>query len=90
MLDVITNPIHSLIHWLEMFLLFGGIFALIVTIAIVAIIPFAMKWFAIHLGKTIVIETSKAISTYLDSNPTASNVSDLSARINQINNRKAN
>jgi len=61
MLDFITNPLNDLMHFIGNIFQFFAVVIVVFMVAIVAVIPFAMKWFAINLAKTVVIETSKLV-----------------------------
>jgi len=61
MLDFITNPLGDLMHFIGNIFQFFAVVIVVFMVAIVAVIPFAMKWFAINLAKTVVIETSKLV-----------------------------
>jgi len=61
MLDFITNPLNDLMHFIGNIFQFFAVVIVVFMVAIVAVIPFAMKWFAINLAKTVVIETAKLV-----------------------------
>jgi len=61
MLDFITNPLNDLMHFIGNIFQFFAVVIVVFMVAIVAVIPFAMKWFAINLAKTVVVETAKLV-----------------------------
>jgi len=61
MLDFITNPLGDLMHFIGNIFQFFAVVIVVFMVAIVAVIPFAMKWFAINLAKTVVVETAKLV-----------------------------
>ena len=61
MLDFITNPLGDLMHFIGNIFQFFAVVIVVFLVAIVAVIPFAMKWFAINLAKTVVVETAKLV-----------------------------
>ena len=77
MLDIITNPIGDLFHFIGTCFQFLAIVIVLFLVAIVAVIPFAMKWFAVNLAKTVVIETAKIVQQ-------ASNNSQIKSAVNSI------
>jgi hypothetical protein len=61
MLDFITNPLSDLMNFIGNIFQFFAVVIVVFMVAIVAVIPFAMKWFAINLAKTVVVETAKLV-----------------------------
>lgn len=61
MFDIITNPLNDLMHFIGNIFQFFAVVIVVFMVAIVAVIPFAMKWFAINLAKTVVVETAKLV-----------------------------
>jgi len=61
MLDFITNPLGDLMNFIGNIFQFIAVVIVVFMVAIVAVIPFAMKWFAINLAKTVVVETAKLV-----------------------------
>jgi len=61
MLDFITNPLGDLMNFIGNIFQFFAVVIVVFMVAIVAVIPFAMKWFAVNLAKTVVIETAKLV-----------------------------
>ncbi|NBR25261.1 MAG: hypothetical protein EBU08_16090 [Micrococcales bacterium] len=61
MFDFITNPLGDLVHFIGNVFQFIAVVIVVFLVAIVAVIPFAMKWFAINLAKTVVVETAKLV-----------------------------
>ena len=61
MFDIITNPIHDLMNFIGNIFQFFAVVIVVFLVAIVAVIPFAMKWFAVNLAKTVVVETAKLV-----------------------------
>jgi len=61
MLDYLTNPLNDLMHFIGNIFQFFAVVIVVFMVAIVAVIPFAMKWFAINLAKTVVVETAKLV-----------------------------
>jgi len=59
--DFITDPINTLFTWLGYGLVFGAFIVTVLTVGVLAVIPFAFKMLGVYFARTIVIETSKVI-----------------------------
>lgn len=61
MFDFITDPINTLMTWIGYGLVFGAFIVTMLTVGVLAVIPFAFKMLGVYFARTIVIETSKVI-----------------------------
>lgn len=61
MFDFITDPINTAFTWLGYAMVFGAIIITLLTVGVLAVIPFAFKMLGVYFARTIVIETSKVI-----------------------------
>lgn len=61
MFDFITDPINTAFTWIGYGLVFGAFIVTLLTIGVLAVIPFAFKLLGVYFARTIVVETSKVI-----------------------------
>lgn len=61
MFDFITDPINTAFTWLGYGLVFGAFIITMLTVGVLAVIPFAFKMLGVYFARTIVVETSKVI-----------------------------
>ena len=87
MLDFITNPIGDLFHFIGMCFEFLAVVIVVFLVAIVAVIPFAMKWFAVNLAKTIVVETAKIVEQTGSNAQMRNAVNSIATQISNTSNR---
>ena len=87
MFDIVTNPIGDLIHFIGNCFQFLAVVIVIFLVAIVAVIPFAMKWFAVNLAKTVVVETAKLIEHASNNSQIKNAVSSIATQLTHTSNK---
>jgi len=63
--DSLTAPFTSMFHLIVNVCIFFAVVIVLAIVGVLVALPLAAKLFAVHLGKTIVIEGSKAINEVL-------------------------
>lgn len=83
MFDFITDPFNTLFTWIGYSLVFGAFIITMLTIGVLAVIPFAFKMLGVYFARTIVIETSKVVKD-IGIDKLTKNVSITSNEVNKI------
>jgi len=87
MLDFITNPLGDLMNFIGNIFQFIAVVIVVFMVAIVAVIPFAMKWFAINLAKTVVVETAKLVEVASSNAQIKNAVSTIATQLGKTSNQ---
>jgi len=81
--DFITDPFNTLFTWIGYGLVFGAFILTMITVGVIAVIPFAFKMLGVYFARTIVIETSKVVKD-IGIDTLTKNVSVTSNEVNKI------